>query len=307
MEYKDYYKTLGVDKKATQDDIKKAFRKLAVKYHPDKNPGDKKSEEKFKEVNEANDVLSDPEKRKKYDELGANWQSYSQGPGGNPGGFRSRGGQRGGAHNTQFYAEGDEGNFSDFFESFFGSGATGFGGGRRSMQAKGDDYQSQASISLEEAFHGTGRQLNLGDQVLNLKLKPGIASEQILKMKGKGGPGRNGGPNGDLFITIHVDKHPRFERKGDDLYFDQPLDVFTATLGGKLTVQVLERKLNIQIPPGTDSDKTFRLKGMGMPRYDSPGEYGDGFMRIVLTVPRNLTEEEISLWNKLSRHQAPGV
>ena len=289
MEYKDYYKILGVDKKATADDIKKAYRKLAVKYHPDKNPGDKKAEEKFKEVNEANDVLSDPAKRKKYDELGANWQSYQQGGFNDFGGARQgRGGQRGGG----YYSPEDEGGFSDFFESIFGRGAGYGGGGGRRTAMKGEDYQAETTITLEEAFHGTTRQVNLATQTLNLKLKPGIADGQVLRMKEKGGPGYNNGPNGDLFITIHVQKHPRYTRKGDDLYFDSPLDAFTAMLGGKLAVQAIDKTLNINIPPGTDSDKTFRLKEMGMPEYSNPKQRGDAYVRVVITVPKNLSEKD---------------
>ena len=295
MEYKDYYKVLGVDKKASQEDIKKAYRKLAVKYHPDKNPGDKKAEDKFKEINEANDVLGDAAKRKKYDELGANWQAYEKG--GFPNDFnntRGRGGRQ--QSRSQQYYPGDEGDFSDFFESFFGPG--GFGGGsstkgrRSSMQMKGEDYQAETTISLEEAFNGTTRQLNLPDQKLNLKLKPGIEDGQVLRMKEKGGPGMNGGPAGDLFITVHIEKDRRFQRKGNDLHFDQPLDAFTAILGGKIPVQTIDKTVSITIPAGTDSDKIFRLKGMGMPDNKNPANRGDGYMRVHITVPKDLSEKD---------------
>ncbi len=304
MEYKDYYKVLGVDKKASQDDIKKVYRKLAVKYHPDKNPGDKKSEEKFKEINEAYDVLGDAEKRKKYDELGANWQAYEKG--GFPNDFNTRGAGRGGRQQSRQQHFQDESDFSDFFESFFGQGG-GFGGagargGRRSpMQMKGEDYQAETTITLEEAFNGTTRQLNLPDQKLNLKLKPGIEEGQILRMKDKGGPGMNGGPNGDLFITIHIDKHPRFERKGSDLYFDQPLDAVTAILGGKVAVHCIEKTVNITIPEGTDSDKVFRLKGMGMPDNKNPANRGDGYVRVFITVPKNLSAADKELLARIQK------
>lgn len=298
MEYKDYYKILGVDKKASQDEIKKAYRKLAVKYHPDKNPGDKKAEEKFKEINEANDVLSDPEKRKKYDDLGENWQQYQQS--GFPHGFNNTQGRKGGRQQggSQYYTTGDESQFSDFFESIFGSGSgfgsSGFGGGstRRRSAMKGEDYQAETTITLEEAFHGTARQLNLAEQKLNLKLKPGIADGQILRMKEKGGPGINNGPNGDLFITIHIHNHPRFERKGDDLYFDQPLDAFTAILGGKINVQTIDKTIKLNIPAGTDSDKVFRIKEMGMPKYSDQNQHGDSYVRVIITVPKNLSEQD---------------
>lgn len=302
MEYKDYYKILGVDKKASQDDIKKVYRKLAVKYHPDKNPGDKKAEDKFKEINEAYDVLGDAEKRKKYDELGENWQAYQKG--GFPNDFNTRGGRAGRQQNRQQYYQGDESDFSDFFESFFGQGAFGGsrGGGRRSgMQMKGEDYQAETTITLEEAFNGTSRQLNLPDQKLNLKLKPGIEDGQVLRMKDKGGPGMNGGPNGDLFITIHVDKHHRFERKGNDLYFDQPLDAFTAILGGTLAVHGIDKTVNIKIPEGTDSDKVFRLKGLGMPDYKSTATRGDGYMRVFITVPKNLSAADKELLGRIRK------
>jgi curved DNA-binding protein len=298
MEYKDYYKILGVDKKATQDEIKKAFRKLAVKFHPDKNPGDKKAEEKFKEISEANDVLGDPAKRNKYDTLGDNWQQHEQAHD-----FNSARQQRSSRQGGQQYYE-EESQFSDFFESIFGGASGGFGGGGRhgrSQQMKGEDYQAETTITLEEAFHGTSRQLNLATQSLNLKLKPGIADGTVLRMKGKGGQGYNGGPGGDLYITIHVSKHPRYERKGDDLYFDHPLDVHTAVLGGKLPVEAIDKTVNINIPAGTDSDKTFRLKGMGMPKYSDPSQRGDGYVRVVIHVPKNLTDQQKELWMKISK------
>ena len=299
MDYKDYYKVLGVEKNAAQDEIKKAYRKLAVKYHPDKNPGDKKSEEKFKEINEAYDVLGDAEKRKKYDSLGDNWQQYQQG------------GAQGDFGNQQYYrqpggAQFDESQFSDFFESFFGHGNPGYSStGRRSARKmKGEDYQAETTITLEEAFHGTTRQINLATQKLNLKLKPGIADGQILRMKEKGGPGVNGGLNGDLFITIHVQKHRLYERKGDDLYFDQPLDAFTAILGGKLQVHAIDKALSINIPAGTDSDKVFRLKGAGMPLYADGDSRGDSYVRVIIHVPRNLPEEDRLVLAELAKKSA---
>lgn len=294
MDYKDYYKVLGVDKKASQEDIKKTYRKLAVKFHPDKNPGDKKSEEKFKEINEAYDVLGDAEKRKKYDDLGENWQQYQQ---------------RGAPNNNQQYYNpqggspfGGEGGFSDFFESFFGGGSSGFGGSRQrsTRKVKGEDYQAETTITLEEAFHGTTRQINLSTQKLNLKLKPGIADGQILRMKEKGAPGINGGPDGDLFITIHIQKHHLYERKGDDLYFDQPLDAYTAILGGKLSVQAIDKPLNINIPAGTDSGKTFRLKGMGMPHEKDATQRGDSYVRVMITVPKHLSAEDRRVLEQLA-------
>jgi len=305
MEYKDYYKILGVDKKASQDEIKKVYRKLAVKYHPDKNPGDKQAEDKFKEINEAYDVLGDSEKRKKYDELGENWQYYQQqgGAGGfNPQWGNAGRGKKGAAYHTDFF-EGDESGFSDFFDTFFGSGfgGAGTGGGRRSAAMKGQDLESSTDLTLEEAFHGTERQLNLRGQKLKIKLKPGIRDGQILRMNGKGGQGMNGGPNGDLYINIRVQKHPRFERKENDLYFDQPLDAYTAILGGKIPVQTIDKTLQMNIPAGTDSDKVFRLKDMGMPVYENPKQRGDAYIKVVITVPKDLTEQEKETIKKLAK------
>jgi len=291
MEYKDYYKILGVEKKASQDDIKKAYRKLAVKYHPDKNPGDKKAEDKFKDINEANDVLGDPEKRKKYDELGENWQQYQR-QGGNPNDFDfSQWANQGGGQSHSYGFGGGGENFSDFFETLFGGG---FGGTRqRNYRARGEDLQAETELTLEEAFNGTTRQVNLNGQKLNLKLKPGIREGQVLRMKGKGRAGINGGEYGDLYITVHIKKHHKYEVEEDNLYVDEPLDAFIAMLGGKLTVQTIDgKKLNINIPAGTDSEKTFRLRGMGMPKHENAKERGDAYVRVMITVPKDLTDKE---------------
>lgn len=291
MEYKDYYKILGVEKGANADEIKKAFRKLAVKYHPDKNPGDKKAEEKFKEVNEAYDVLGDSEKKKKYDDIGSDWQQYAQqqANGGYQGQYRTRN------HRT---GRQDEGMFSDFFESIFG-----FGDQRRSnVKMRGEDTRAETTLSLEEAYHGTSRQVTLGQQKLNLKLKPGIADGQVLKMKEKGGPGMNGGPAGDLYITIHIAPDSKFERKGDDLHADEPLDMFTAVLGGKIQVSAFGRTVNLTIPAGTDSNKVFRLKGMGMPTYKDPSKHGDYYARMVIHIPKNLNEKEIAAIQQIAHN-----
>jgi curved DNA-binding protein len=300
MDYKDYYKILGVSKTASQDEIKKAYRKLAVKYHPDKNAGDKVAENKFKEANEANEVLSKPDKRKQYDELGENWQSYQQAggyanQGGNrPGGSRQQRG--GGFSNEDFYGGG--GQFSDFFENIFGGGGMG-GGGRRA--STGEDLQAEMHITLEEAFHGASRQVNIGDSKVNMKLKAGVSEGQVLRLKGKGEPGRGGGANGDLLITMHILPHQKFERKENDLYFDQPIDLYTAVLGGKIPVQGISKTVNMTIAPGTDSNKTFRLKGLGMPHYKDPETFGDAYVRVVIQTPKNLSEKEKELFEQLAQ------
>jgi curved DNA-binding protein len=304
MEYKDYYKILGVDKTASQEEIKKKYRKLAVKYHPDKNPGDKAAEEKFKEISEANDVLSDPEKRKKYDEMGANWKYYEQQAA--QGGYNrgQRGQQHGGGYTSGDFQGFEGGDFSDFFESFFGGGGGGSpfgsGGGQRRTQAyRGSDLQAEMTISFDDAFHGATKQISINNQSLNLKIKPGIADGQILRLKGKGNPGSNG-PAGDLLLAIHVAEHPRFKREGNDLHFDQPLDAFIAILGGKVSVQTMDKTISMNIPAGTDSNKIFRLKGMGMPLYDQPDKRGDAFARMVIVTPKNLTEEQRELLNQVA-------
>lgn len=304
MEYKDYYKILGLSKTATQDEIKKAYRKLAVKYHPDKNAGDKVAENKFKEANEANEVLSKPDKRKQYDELGENWQSYQQAggyanQGGNrPGGGRRSSGGAGGFSTEDFYGGG--GQFSDFFENIFGGGGAP-GGGRSGRRATtGEDLQAEMHITLEEAFHGASRQVTIGGSKVNMKLKQGVSEGQVLRLKGKGEAGRNGGSNGDLLITMHILPNNRFERKENDLYFDQPIDIYTAVLGGKTAVQGINKTVNMTIAAGTDSNKTFRLKGLGMPVYKDPEHFGDAYVRVVIQTPKNLSEQEKALFGQLS-------
>jgi curved DNA-binding protein len=305
MDYKDYYQVLGVDKKATQDEIKKTYRKLAVKYHPDKNPGNKQAEEKFKEINEAYEVLGEVEKRKKYDQLGANWRQYEQTQ---QGGHGSQGYGSGGQQ--QYYYQGNaeeafgEGGFSDFFNTFFG-GAGGSGGqdpfSRFNRQGvyKGQDYQTEASISLVEAYHGTTRLLQLESQQLRLKLKPGIADGKVLRLPGKGAAGANGGSSGDLYITVHVAEDQRYKREGDNLLAQETVDLFTAVLGGKKAVETLSGKLNVTIPPGTQSGTALRLKGKGMPVYGESGKFGDLLLTIHVSIPTQLTDEQKQQFEKL--------
>jgi curved DNA-binding protein len=303
MEYKDYYKVLGVEKNATQDEIKKAFRKLAVKYHPDKNPGDKKSEEKFKEANEANEVLSDPEKRKKYDEIGANWNAYKQD--GGEGNFDwGQWSNRSQQYETHFRPEehfGRESHFSDFFETLFGGGFSGARGPRQrnSRPIRGEDFQAEMEISLEDAFHGTTKQINLNGQKINLKLKPGVTQGQVLRMKGKGGAGGNGGESGDLLISIHIAKHSRYEVKGNDLHFENELDLYTAVLGGKMKVKLFDKTVTVTVLPGTDSGNIFRLKNMGMPLFGKADLRGDAYVKVKISVPKKLSEEEKKLFTQL--------
>ncbi len=314
MEYKDYYKTLGVSKNATQDEIKKAYRKLAVKYHPDKTKGDKAKEEMFKEINEAYEVLKDPEKRKKYDQLGANWKQYENfQAGGGQGGFdwsQFYGGSPGGGGGSYSF-EGDAGDFSEFFRNIFGGGFggasgysrnTGYGGSYRRAARKGQDYVSEMSITFDEAYNGTTRIINLDGKKLRIKLKPGTRDGQKIKLAGKGGPGMNGGPAGDLILTIKVLPDPRFKREGNDLYADLPIDVPTAVLGGKVPVNTPDGKsVMLNIPAGTSCGKKLRLRGKGMPIYEHPTRHGDLYVTTKIVVPQTLTKEQKELYEKLKK------
>ena len=290
---RDYYAILGVSKDASEADIKKAYRKLAVKYHPDKNPNNKEAENKFKEINEAYEVISDPDKRKKYDQFGENWNRVNeQGPPPGGGGqYQYYGGDAGGGG---FNFEGDP---NDIFESFFGG--SGFGGGRKNGKMKGGDFQSETTITLEEAFHGTDRLLQLENQKLRIKLKPGSYEGQVIKLAGKGGPGRNGGPAGDLFITIHVMPHARYKRDGNNLVQTLNIDLFTAVLGGKQEVETLTGKISITIPAGTQNGKILRIKSKGMPVYGKTDQWGDLLLEIHVNIPEQLTDEQKELFKQL--------
>lgn len=305
MEYKDYYKILGVDKNASVENVKRAYRKLAAKYHPDKNPGDKSAEEKFKDINEAKEVLSDPEKRKLYDRFGSAYKQYQNT--GQPGDFdwsQFSGGRQGGQSygGGSFNFEDLFGGSGDFFETLFGQQ---FGGGRkrgwRSAAAKGQDLTTEASITLDEAYHGTARQLSVGGETIKLNIKPGTQDGQKLKMSGKGAPGMNNGPRGDLYITMKVTPHPRFERDGDNLICDLPVDLYTAILGGKAELRTLRGTIKVDIPPEAENGKVLRLKGMGMPLYGQPDKFGDLYAKISVKIPQNLTAEEVELFKKLKR------
>ncbi len=303
MEYKDYYKILGVDKNATADEIKKAYRKLAKKYHPDKNPGDKKAEERFKEINEANEVLSDPQKRAKYDQLGSAYQR-SGGAGFNWNEWTQVdlndlfGGGAGGRHQTGT-------GFSDFFEAIFGNmaGMGGMGGQTRRSQSfarRGRDITRDVEISLEEAYHGTTRILRTANnRRLEVKIPAGAKNGTKVRIKGEGAPGTGGAPNGDLFLRVNIAKHPSLEVDGEDLRTTVDVDLYTAILGGTVEIPTPKGKLKLKIPRETQNGKTFRLRNQGMPKLNNPKSFGNLYVTLNVRLPQNLSREEIALFEEL--------
>jgi len=304
MTYKDYYKILGVGKTATQDEIKKAYRKLANKYHPDKTKGDKTAEEKFKDINEANGILSDPVKRKKYDQFGADWKHYEE-AGQQPGGFdwSKYTGGRGGREHTMSQEEfsamfGEEG-LGNIFETIFGQ-QSGGRGGRRSRASKGEDFEAETTLSLEEAYHGSERLLKIHDQTIKVTMKPGIVDGQVLRVAGKGARGSNGGPNGDLYITIRIAPHAEFQRRGNDLTCDRPVELYTAVLGGKARIKTMKGTVDVDITRETHNGKVLRLLGLGMPVYGTKSEFGNMYVTVVIQLPDHLSEQETELFKQLS-------
>jgi curved DNA-binding protein len=297
MDYKDYYKILGVNKTASQDEIKKAFRKLAVKYHPDKNAGNKQAEDKFKEINEANEVLGDAEKRRKYDELGSNWKQYEQQGAGNQGwqDFTQR--ATGRRRSTRQEEDFGGANFSDFFERFFGGG---YDTESFTRDTTAYDMRMDIPITLEEAYHGTIRQFEVLGEKLQIRLKPGSYDGQQLRIKGKGGKGRNSQHRGDIYANVNIQPHSLFTRKGNDLHCELPLDLYTAVLGGEITIPALKGKVKVKVEKGTQNGKTVRLKNLGMPVYGHDGKSGDLYAKLNITIPEDLSKEEIQLFQKLA-------
>lgn len=283
MDYKDYYKILGVDKKATQDEIKKAYRALAVKHHPDKNPNNKDSEERFKVINEANEVLSNPDKRKKYDELGENWQKYEQTEN-----SRSK-------NPFQDFGGNEDSNYSNFFEQFFSNQQT------RSQNYNGSNYETDIEITLEESYKGTSRIVQLENEKIRITTKPGAYSDLLLKIKGKGEKGSSEKKHGDLIARIFLKPHPQFIRKGDDLYMNQTINLYTAILGGDILVNTLSGQLKVKIDELTQNNKSIRLKNKGMPMYGKAEMHGNLYILLQVTLPQKLNDKQRELFEQLKQ------
>jgi curved DNA-binding protein len=289
MEFIDYYKVLEIDKNASAEDVKKAYRKLARKLHPDLNPNDKDAQKKFQQINEANEVLSDPEKRKKYDQYGKDWQHAEH--------FEQQKQQQASAgYSGQAQDFGGSGDFSDFFESMFG-------GSSRQGQAKfrGQDYHAELNLSLADALNTHQQTLTVNDKNIRITIPAGIEDGQIIKLKGHGAPGANGGPSGDLFITFQIAPHPQFRRVGNDLYTEAKIDLYTALLGGETTLETLTGTVKMKINPETQPGTKVRLKGKGFPIYKQDGQFGDLYVTYEITLPKNLTEKQLELFKELSQ------
>lgn len=290
----DYYKILGVDKKATQKEIKSAYRKLARKYHPDLNPNDKDAKRKFQQINEANEVLSDPEKRKKYDHYGEDWKhagEYSH-----AGGYER---QTSGAERDGYRRMYDDSEFSEFFESLFGEFRT--GGRSRRVKFRGEDYNAELHLDLIDAFRTHQRTLEVNGKKIRITIPAGIENGQTIKIAGHGGKGINGGPDGDLYITFLINNDPNFKRLGNNLYTNVELDLYTAVLGGEITIDTLSGKVKLKVSPETQNGTKIKLKGKGFPVYKAKDQYGDLYVTYTVRLPKNLTERQKKLFMELAR------
>lgn len=300
MEVIDYYSILGVNKNASADDIKKAYRKLARKYHPDVNPNDSEAHSKFQQINEANEVLSDPEKRKKYDRYGKDWkhaeefekarQEQAQ-----HGGFSSHFG----SGNFGFSTDDTGGGFSDFFESLFGNGSR-MNGRRRTSAYKGNDFNAELHLNLRDAAQTHKQTLSVNGKNIRITVPAGIADGQVIKLNAQGGSGINGGPAGDLFITFMIGNDKDFQRKGNDLYTKIEIDLYTAVLGGEILVETLQGKVKLKVKPETQNGTKVRLKGKGFPIYKKEDSFGDLFVAYSVKIPTNLTDKQKELFKQLA-------
>ena len=293
MDFVDYYSILGISKNATADDIKKAYRKAARKNHPDLNPGDKGAHKKFQQLNEANEVLSDPEKRKKYDQYGKDWEHGSE--------FekaRQQSGSRQAYEEDPMFSGGDDDRFSSFFESLFGN--AGGGGAGRQTKFRGQDFNASLAISLKDAYHTHKQTITINDKNIRITIPAGVENGQVLRLKGHGAPGRNGGPDGDLYITFAISPDDKFRRSGNDLFTTIPLDLYKAVLGGEVTIDTFDGKAKLKLQPETQNGTKTRLKGKGFPVYKTEDQFGDLYITYEIRIPTGLTEKQKALFTELS-------
>lgn len=292
MAFIDYYKILGIEKKSTQSDIKKAYRKLARKYHPDLNPNDKEAEKKFQEINEANEVLSDTENRKKYDKYGKDWKHADEFDKAQQQRQQSRKGYQG-----QSSSNFSESEYSDFFESMFG----GRGNRGGNVQFKGQDFHAELHLDLKDVYETHKRTLTVNGKNIRLTIPSGVINGQIIRIKGHGGEGLNGGPKGDLILKFSIANHTDFKRDKDNLYATADIDLFTALLGGEITINTFKGKVKLKVKPETQSGTKVKLKGKGFPVYKKEGKFGDLYITYNVKLPTKLSEKEKELFNELAK------
>lgn len=291
MAFIDYYKILGISKDATQEDIKKAYRKLARKYHPDLNKNNPNAQEKFQEINEANEVLSNPEKRKRYDEYGENWKYAEELEKQKKRQTKEQSGTREG---TFWYSDDNTSGFSDFFEELFGNRYRNY---NRAMRGK--DYESELHLTLRQAAEEQKQILNLNGKNIRITIPAGVADGQVIKLRGYGEPGKGDAPDGDLYITFRIKEDPTFKRIGNDLYTTTTIDLYTAVLGGEIILDTLNGKVKVKIKAGTQNNSKIRLKEKGFPIYKQSGKYGDLILSIQISIPTLLTERQKELFKQI--------
>lgn len=291
MAFIDYYKILGISKDATQEDIKKAYRKLARKYHPDLNKDNPNAQEKFQEINEANEVLSNPEKRKRYDEYGENWKYAEELEKQKKRQTKEQSGTR---EDTFWYSDDNTSGFSDFFEELFGNRYRNY---NRAMRGK--DYESELHLTLRQAAEEQKQILNLNGKNIRITIPAGVADGQVIKLRGYGEPGKGDAPDGDLYITFRIKEDPTFKRIGNDLYTTTTIDLYTAVLGGEIILDTLNGKVKVKIKAGTQNNSKIRLKEKGFPIYKQSGKYGDLILSIQISIPTLLTERQKELFKQI--------
>jgi curved DNA-binding protein len=292
--YIDYYKILGIDKNATQEEIKKTYRRLARKHHPDLNPNDKNAKSNFQKINEANEVLSDPEKRKKYDQYGKDWKNAEQFE-------KAQQNQEpsSGSYSTEYSGTQFEGDFSDFFKSMFGDASGTFRG--RQVKYRGEDYTAELHLNLSDAYETHKQTLTINGKKIRISIPAGIDNGQTIKIAGHGGQGINNGPNGDLYITFLIANDPKFKRLGNNLFTKVDLDLYKAVLGGEITIDTLNGKVRLKVRPETQNGSKIKLKGKGFPVYKKEGQFGDLYVTFSIVIPKNLTGKQKELFTELSK------